>query len=268
MKTKLLISLFLLVTSFLSFSADNEIVTKVIDGKEIQGRLHPKGGGFVALTAYAGPKVFVGPKAMILDNARVTGSRVSMKDNVIVRDNARVKSNTRLMHDVVIQDNAVVGGGSFIRPTVLKGSLQIQDNAMVKRIRLSGNRIVKSTEEINPFSRFIIDEFGNIFEKRETVTRIIDGKEIYGQLHKNGGGFVALTAYAGPKVFVGPKALILDYARVIGDTQVRDNAVVRDNVIITGNAEISGNRIVKGNERIDGGDFSSRKKSPCQKSFK
>ena len=122
MKTKFLISFLLLTTGFLSFSADNEIVTRIIDGKEIQGRLHLNGGGFVALTAFAGPKVFVDKNALILDKAAAKDKtqvlnyakmleRAEIRDNVVLRDNAKVRTYAFVGSDLIVKGNKRIDFG-------------------------------------------------------------------------------------------------------------------------------------------------------------
>ena len=59
--------------------------------------------------------------------------------------------------------------------------------------------------------------------------------------HKNGGGWVAETAYVEPSVFVGPYAIVYGQAQLSGKVRILDFAQV------SGHAELSGNVIAYGN---------------------
>jgi len=62
--------------------------------KNMKGKRHPNGGGWVADTATVDESAYVGPNAMVLDEARVLDDAV-IEDYVIVYGNAAFKDNAR-----------------------------------------------------------------------------------------------------------------------------------------------------------------------------
>ena len=69
----------------------------------------------------------------------------------------------------------------------------------------------------------------------KTIIKKINGQEIQGRRHDNGGGFVAATAYAESSVWVGPECMVLDKVRM------------------TGNSEICGESTISGDLRVGDG---------------
>ena len=56
--------------------------------------------------------------------------------------------------------------------------------------------------------------FATCFAVAKTVTKVIDGRQVSGRLHKNGGGFVADTAQVEPTAYVGKMAIVSGNAQV------------------------------------------------------
>ena len=85
----------------------DDIVTIWVKGRRVQGRRHPNGGGFVALTAIVTETVYVGPKAKVLDRAKVWGE-VRMDDQAVVRGDAQVSGSVHLGGKTKVSDTTVI----------------------------------------------------------------------------------------------------------------------------------------------------------------
>ena len=79
--------------------------------------------------------------------------------------------------------------------------------------------------------------------------------------HRNGGGWVANTAYVAESVFVGPDALVYGYAHVRGNVSITgkarvfEHAWVCDEVQICGEAQICGDALVCDHATVSGSAF-------------
>lgn len=67
--------------------------------------------------------------------------------------------------------------------------------------------------------------------------------------HKNGGGWVALTARVDDSVYVGKYTLVYGQAELTGKVRVEDLAQV------SGHVKLSGNVVVSGNYWLDHGTY-------------
>ena len=74
---------------------------KIIKWEGIDGKAHPNGGGFVALTAKVEKTVYVGKSAKIFGNARVFGN-VWVSGNARVYGDAWVSGKTKITQTVCI----------------------------------------------------------------------------------------------------------------------------------------------------------------------
>ena len=101
MKNLILSFIFVITGLFTTFFAvaESEIVTKVIDDRQVSGRFHENGGGFVADTAHVDPTAYVGREALVTDNARVT-------DHATVTDTSEVYGNARVTDNALVYGNA------------------------------------------------------------------------------------------------------------------------------------------------------------------
>ena len=70
--------------------------------------------------------------------------------------------------------------------------------------------------------------------------------------HKNGGGWVALTADVASGVHVGPEATVYGLAIAYGEAQILDEARVHGRAVINEKAMISGKVHVYGEARVSG----------------
>jgi hypothetical protein len=70
--------------------------------KNMQGKRHPNGGGWVADTATVADTAYVGPHAMVLDEAKVLDDAV-IEDFVIVYGNAIFKDNARAYGKLAVE---------------------------------------------------------------------------------------------------------------------------------------------------------------------
>ena len=70
--------------------------------KNMKGRRHPNGGGWVADTATVAETAYVGPNAMVLDEAKVLDDAV-IEDYVIVYGNAIFKDNARAYGKLAVE---------------------------------------------------------------------------------------------------------------------------------------------------------------------
>ncbi|MCX6345544.1 MAG: DUF6055 domain-containing protein [Armatimonadetes bacterium] len=82
--------------------------------KDVSGKPHSNGGGFVADSAKVEASVFVGPNAKVLGNAQALG-------------NARIEDYACVMGNAVVKDNAIVSGHALV-----KDSVQVYDNGKVR----------------------------------------------------------------------------------------------------------------------------------------
>ena len=79
--------------------------------------------------------------------------------------------------------------------------------------------------------------------------------------HRNGGGWVANTAYVAESVFVGPDALVYGYAHVRGNVSITgkarvfEHAWVCDAVQVCGEAQICGDALVCDHATVSGSAF-------------
>jgi hypothetical protein len=71
--------------------------------KNMKGKRHPNGGGWVADTATVATTAYVGPHAMVLDEAKVLGDAV-IEDFVIVYGNAIFKDNARAYGKLAVEE--------------------------------------------------------------------------------------------------------------------------------------------------------------------
>ncbi len=76
--------------------------------------------------------------------------------------------------------------------------------------------------------------------------------QIKGQLHSNGGGFVASTAKVDSTAFVGPDALVLEKARVSGNAKISEHAAIFGDARVFGEAQVSGKTRVAGDATVYG----------------
>jgi len=72
-----------------------------------------------------------------------------------------------------------------------------------------------------------------------------------GEVHANGGGFVAYGARVDASVFVGPKATVCDFAIVTGNVKIEGNTTVTDHAEVSGHAYIS-DASIQGNAKVYG----------------
>ena len=72
--------------------------------------------------------------------------------------------------------------------------------------------------------------------------------------HKNGGGWIALTAKVDDSVFVAEHAIVYGKAELTGHVRVMDSAQV------SGSAKLSGNVWVYGNAWLDHGTYSGKER--------
>jgi hypothetical protein len=103
--------------------------------KNIDGRIHSNGGGFVAQTANVEESVYVGPHARVLDNAILRG-------NVRVEDYAVVKGNAVIYGDVIISGHALVGGGLIHGSSVISQCAKIWAGEIYEHAQVKGQAII------------------------------------------------------------------------------------------------------------------------------
>ena len=77
-----------------------------------------------------------------------------------------------------------------------------------------------------------------------------NGSKANAYQHKNGGGWVADTAYVDVTAFIGPNAQVFDDARVFARAKICDHAQVSDNAIIYANARVDGTTQICGRSLV------------------
>jgi len=78
--------------------------------------------------------------------------------------------------------------------------------------------------------------------------------------HKNGGGYVALTAKVDDTVYVGKFAVVYGKAVVEGKVRILDFAQVSGTAHLSGDVVVSGNAWVDGNTKASTGTFSKNER--------
>jgi acyl-[acyl carrier protein]--UDP-N-acetylglucosamine O-acyltransferase len=73
--------------------------------------------------------------------------------------------------------------------------------------------------------------------------------------HKNGGGWVALTAEVADSVFVAPFAIVYGSAEITGKVRVLDFAQISGHVKLSGDVVVSGHCWLDGNFKASTGHF-------------
>lgn len=145
------------------------------DGLLVPARVHPNGGGIVALTADVAPTVYIGAgctvsggakvcgharivgrvqingdisadgvSVLIEDHAIVAGS-AKISGKVLIRDRAEVRDNAQLSGAVAVMHRAHVAGDA-----VLRGDIQVMDEAYIggsTRIVSIGRRVTVRGEK-------------------------------------------------------------------------------------------------------------------------
>ncbi len=122
--------------------------------KDVAGKPHPTGGGFVADTAKVDPTAYVGPNAMVLDRAKVLDN-ARIEDYAVVRGNAAVKDNARVSGHALVQGDAQVYGNGKVRDwATLQGRWKVYENGRLleraytwDRGELCGNATIKGNTQ-------------------------------------------------------------------------------------------------------------------------
>lgn len=102
-------------------------------GGRVPARRHPKGGGWVALTAKVDDTVYVGRNAMVFGNARVTGNAKIMNDARVYGD-ATVSGDAVVKDFAIVRGNAKVSGGAIVRGNaIIEGSKRVGGSQRVSK---------------------------------------------------------------------------------------------------------------------------------------
>jgi carbonic anhydrase/acetyltransferase-like protein (isoleucine patch superfamily) len=118
-----------------------------LSAEEVDGSLHPNGGGFVATTAFASPSAYIGPNARVLDYARVeNNARIEdyavIKHHAVVRDNALAKNYAIIGENALIREDAIVSGHARIW-----GGNEASGTCLIKdHVAIFGTRVFEQAE--------------------------------------------------------------------------------------------------------------------------
>nr|BDT28792.1 hypothetical protein BHI3_22580 [Bacteriovorax sp. HI3] len=131
------------------------------------GFKHGNGGGFVALTAYVEPSVYVGP------NAKVCGVN-TISGNTIIDEWAEIDGYATIKGKVVIQDSAYIGEFAHIENYGTGNGIQIAGNSQV-----GGNAVILDNAVLNNN----IQIYGHA--KLQGLTTMSDTAKAYGHAQLN-----------------------------------------------------------------------------------
>lgn len=140
----------------------------VVDGqiRQVTGRRHHLGGGFVALTASVGTSVYVGPEAAVLDQAQAHGyawiwdkailyGQATVKDHVQMKGQALVGGQATLSDYAVVEGKAHIKGYAVLRDygkaggrAVVKGHAQIKEHG-----RVAGQALFRGEAQVGGYAR-------------------------------------------------------------------------------------------------------------------
>ncbi|MBM4036428.1 MAG: hypothetical protein FJ291_32230, partial [Planctomycetes bacterium] len=128
--------------------------SKPVRPKDVAGKPHPNGGGFVADTATVEPTAYIAPDAMVLDRAKVLGN-ARIEDYAVVRGNAVVKDHARVSGHALVKDDAQVYDHGKVRDwATLQGRWKVYENGRLleraytwDRGELHGNATIKGNTQ-------------------------------------------------------------------------------------------------------------------------
>ena len=140
---------------------------------------HPRGGGWVADTAYVEASVFVDRNAKVFDNAIVFGyvhifDRAQVFGNAAVTDDATIYGNALIFNgaqisdDVRVCDNAIVSGNAVICDNV-----QVRNKSVV-----TGNAVVSGNIQLN--GHLVDQPFISVRRSDQYDFCFVDGKILAG----------------------------------------------------------------------------------------
>ncbi len=109
-------------------------------------KVHPNGGGKVAITAKVDPSAFVGENATVYGNAVIDGT-------CILQDNAIVEGNSILVNGTVVSDDAVIRGTTFLSAATIHSEVILEKTPIVitgfeQQIVVSDNYIIVGCQAI------------------------------------------------------------------------------------------------------------------------
>ena len=185
--------------------------------RQVKGRRHPLGGGFVALSAHVDASVYVGPEAAVLDKAQAQGAawiwdKAILYGQAVIKDHAQMRNKALVGEQATLSDYAVVEGKAHI-----KGHAVLKDDSKV-----GGRAVVTDHAQVR--------EHGQV-----------DGQALLrGEAQVTG------------RARVGGHAIMEQHSLASGNSTVRGGSFLRGEAMVTGHASIGGHAIMKQRARASG----------------